>query len=306
MKMESRFFLNKKIYIVKHFIIIMKRGALALAIFFLLIIAIGLVSAGYACDDDSTLEKKSKNIGENDLKLVNGVGIVVRQVDEAGAIGRLYAELVIDADKKKIENDTSSAQISLLSGNYTAKFFNAEGNYASLVIDSTTKRIQTDEWENIGNFQVLLLKLEFSGGVASAEIIAGKEELSLSNENTDKIVEINSAKYLIELISGSDDDATVSVGKCESGNLIEIAENVPGEPENETESELENNETGVTEQTIIESEPAPNNETAEKKQIGEACDKGESCKSGKCMDGICSKKGFFEKIIEWFSNLFKN
>src|SRR3989344_1881046 len=105
----------------------MKKELLFLGV---LILTMSFASAAYSCDDESEIDKKVKNVLENDLKLINGVGIVVQQVDEAGAIGRLYAEILVDVDKKKIANDTASAQISLLSGNHTVKFTNAGSSSA--------------------------------------------------------------------------------------------------------------------------------------------------------------------------------
>ena len=75
----------------------------------------------------------------------------------------------------------------------------------------------------------------------SADIIAGKELVSLSNDDAQqKVVEINSVDYLIELISASDSGAIVSASRCSNNEqIIEIEDTEPEEDEN-NQTEIDN------------------------------------------------------------------
>ena len=282
----------------------MKRAVVFLGV---CVFMLGMASAGYVCDDGSEIKKDVREVSKASVKAIKQVGIGVCEADEAAAISRFYAELIVDAEKKTILNDTSSSQISLLSGNYTVSFSSARGSIARISIDGTSKEIGVGECDNIGNFEVMLVGLEFNNDIASVEVIVGSKRLDISNTENDKIVEISSEKYLFQIVSGSDVQAGISVGKCESGNLIEIADNEninQTEVINETETnetEIDNNQTEI----VSSNETLILNETIEEKQVGEACEADEDCATNRCNSGICAEKGFLQKILDWFANLIK-
>lgn len=270
------------------------------------------VSAKYGCSNDTEIDYEIKEIAVGDIKTINGLPIGVCNADESAVVNRIAAELIIDSAEISLLN-SSAFDVVLLSGSYSVTLVNSESESATIKVSDSSLEIDKNTCEKIGSLEVMLVNTGEADGNKTADIVVGVKKLSLSNkEKESEVVEIGGIKYLIELFSASDTEASPRVGKCEGGDFVQIAEE-----DNET------NDTDVTEQNVTTNETdfdfnetinetitdnnlsAEMNETSEvKKEIGESCFLGEECLTGFCDDGICEKKGFFDRIVEWFRGLF--
>lgn len=268
------------------------------------------VSAKYACSNNTEIDYEVKEIMAGDVKIVNGLPIGVCGADES--IDRIAAELIIDSKEISLLN-SSAVEVILLGSTHSVTLVNSESESATIKVSDSSLEIDKNNCEKIGALEVMLVNTGQVDGNATADLIVGTKKLSLSNkEKEEEIVEIASIKYLVELFSASDSEASVKVGKCPSGgDLVEIADvenNQTNVTANDTEQDFilnetyfDNNET--MNDTALDGENE-NNLTEMKNEIGSICGTAEECFSGFCDDGMCAKKGFFAKVIEWFKGLF--
>jgi len=199
--------------------IMIKRGILAVLI---LIFLCSFVSAVYVCSDGSQIITDSREINEFSKKIINGLGIAVINADEVPAINRITADLIVDAEKVSLSNETPSEEIELLVGTYNITLVNATNDKAEIKIDSLSKEFNEKEVDTLNSLQVFVVEANREPSVLTADVIIGGKRLLLSNDgNISQIVRIKGKNYSVELISASDDSANIRVGRCGTGDILE-------------------------------------------------------------------------------------
>tara|TARA_Y100000310_G_scaffold345023_1_gene461241 strand:+ start:41 stop:874 length:834 start_codon:yes stop_codon:yes gene_type:complete len=224
----------------------------------MLILSVILASAEYVCDDDSDLNKDRKEIREFDRKNINGIGIALLEADEFSALGGVAAKIIVDAKKISLSNETPSEDLEISGSDHTITLINATNNYAKIKVDGSSDIVEEGDVDTIGGLKVILAKSDSGIGIGNVDVIVGIEEISLSSSaSLFQLFKIKDKEYLAELKSASDTDATISVSKCNTGNLIEEIDEVVEEnvEENKTEEINETiEETNITEVNIIKDE----------------------------------------------------
>ena len=237
----------------------MKKEALLLLIF---ILTITIASATYECSNSSEMTTDQEEININQRKSVNGLGIAVTYADEVAAIGRITAELLINAQKVLLSNSTLSEEVKLLSKDYTVTLINASDSTASIDVEGDTESLEEGETATIEDAKVYLINAADSSGSEETELIIATNQLSLdNNENQEKLITIDT-EYLIELFSASDSNAIIIVKKCTSGEFVEISDTLP--PEINSTNVTITNTTGMnttTQNTTITNSTGENNQT---------------------------------------------
>lgn len=222
-----------------------------------LIVSISLVSASYSCSNGSSITEDLDEINVGEKQTINGLGIGLIESDDIAVFDRFTAELMIDAKRVSLDNQTNSEEIELLSGSYNISFVNATDDNAKIKVGSNYESIEKKETREISDLKIFLVSTEAAYPNAVI-LLAGKKIISLSSdENPSEIVTIGNKDYAIELYSASDSSSAVRVKKCETGDLIEIKDPIIKE-NNETNNANENT-TNLNNQTSTNNQTPPNN-----------------------------------------------
>ena len=218
---------------------------------------INLVSAvSYECSDGGLLKKSQKEIDINNRKSINELGLGLIYADEAASLGRFAADLIIDAHKFSLTDQIPSIELEFKSGTKNITLVNLTNNIATIKIGGSSDSIENGDTVTVGGFETYLYKTEGSyPGIATVEGITGEDKISLSNNEQNKIVSLDSIDYHIELYSASDTNVVIIVEKCENKtakiieiqdeveeNITEFTENstLPNDELNESETEIDN------------------------------------------------------------------
>jgi hypothetical protein len=202
----------------------MKKEAI---IILLLIIMFPPISAEVTCSDKSDPAMSQKNIEEGRVKTIRGVSIGVIRAEEVPAFRRISANLIVDAKALTLNNATRLVEIELLSGTYTVELINTTSQTATFKVDGNTGTIDLDEADKIKGLFISIVNLAHSVQTPETKIIIGTDAFTLSNTDTpSEIITLDDKKYLIELLSASDDDATINVYKCSTGIIIVLPDEV--------------------------------------------------------------------------------
>ncbi|MBU2104368.1 MAG: hypothetical protein KKF67_01150 [Nanoarchaeota archaeon] len=189
------------------------------AILIILICFLNLVSAAYECSDKSTMTQDQKEIVIKDRETINNLGVGLFFSDETLALNRYSAELIIDAKKFTLTNETPLEDIELISGTNTVTLLNLTSNQAKIDVEGDSESVGVGEIKTINSLIVFVTNAigEYPGE-ATVEGIIGKEKIILSNDISKKVITLENIDYLLELFSASDNNAIVKVGKCENEN----------------------------------------------------------------------------------------
>ncbi|MEM3113409.1 MAG: hypothetical protein QXI33_03230 [Candidatus Pacearchaeota archaeon] len=183
------------------------------------------VSALYECSNNSLLIKDQSEIDLGKTKNINGLQIGLIKSFDSPALRKYESELIIDAIRFQISNETSPLEFSLKKGSYTLSLLNSSDKDAKLKIDSSSSILEVGSFENIGG---LILFLENTSGVypdnAIVSGIVGSKKIILNNENPYKVETISGVEYLVGLTTASDKNAIVSIEKCDknSSKIVQI------------------------------------------------------------------------------------
>jgi len=251
---------------------------------FIALFLMAVVSGKYICSDKSEIITDKKEIMELDRKAVNGIGISVFKAEEFSALGEISAEVIVEAEKVSLSNETPSEIVEISGTEYIVSLVNATDDDAKIKIGGSSETFIAGESGTITGLEVVLVKSDSGLGVGSAEVIVGFKKISLSSEGSlSEIVLIGGKEYLVVLISSSDTDSIIEVSKCKTGNFVEEVEEFKVE-ENKS---LEINDT--INETLRETE-LQNNETTE------SIDESEIKKE---------EQGFLKRLINWLIKLFR-
>lgn len=225
----------------------------------LLFLSISLVSATYQCNDGD-FEEERKEIDVGDTKSANGIRIGVLNAFELGVINKISAELLVDAKKITLNNETSLKTIELLSGDYDIELINITGDEAIIEVENDEETIIEGEWTDIDDGHAMLVSINGE----EIEVMFGKEKIELSNtENPEQLITIEDTEYLIEIASASDSGVTIKVKTC-TGEITEISVEEPIVNEtitNETEVNDTEANNSVVNDTVVNDTEA--NETSD-------------------------------------------
>lgn len=250
-----------------------------------------IVSAAYNCSDKSRITQEQEEIKLGGKKTINGIGIGLIFSDEITVFARFTAELLVDAEKISLSNQTSFVDVELKTSKYRITLINFSSESAIIKVDSSKDSIYENELKEIGGLKVFLVESQGSHlGEGSADFILGKNRVILSNdENPTNIIKINNTEYLLELFSASEDNAIVSVKRCKTGKIIKIDENAvnPSVADNQT-----NNISVVDSEKNETSEIKEDNENIAKNDSEEIDEDGESRED----KGILEKTVFYGLI----------
>ena len=222
----------------------------------LLALLVSFVSASYECSDGSQISLDQEEIALGYRESINGIGLGLIESDETPVYNKYSAELITDAKLFSLDNNENETNLDFKSGEKTIVFTNLTNNVARITLGSDSGEIEEGSIVSIGSFIVYLTNAEgeYPEGAASIRGIVGVEQVSLNNGNPFKIVTFNEKKYLLELYSASDANAIVKVQKCESGELVEIADEVEAEV-NDSAEDLVNQ---TTEDSVNQTEEEVN------------------------------------------------
>ena len=260
----------------------MKKRAIFLILFslvFLILILVSIASAAYVCSNNTEISKDSKEIAEKERKSVNSLGIAVINAGEHGVLKKIEAELILEAEKIFLTNETRKEKVEFSDGAYTIEMINTTGTSAKIKIDGSQEEIEEGENKKIGSLEVILNEAEESSG-GSVKIIVGNKKISLSSdENPTETLTINSVNYLIEIFSATDMSAIITVWKCKNSEVLSLEEQKQ-EPE---ENINQISQTNRTEEAINQTSDIPiKNKTKEPEKVA-------------------IEKSIFNKIWFWFS-----
>jgi len=231
----------------------MKKKVLEFIILMVVLTAsITSVSASYSCSNGSSISEDMDEIDTGEKQTIGGLGIGLIHAEDTAAFNRFTAELMIDAKRVSLDNQTNSEEINLLSGDYNINLVNSTDENAIIKVGSSSKSVNKGESEKIGDLEIFLVSTEAAYPNA-VTLLAGKKIISLSSdENPSEIVTISNKDYAVELYSASDNSASIRVKKCNSGDITETKD-APKE-DNKTNTSgnnisLSNNQTRINNQT---------------------------------------------------------
>ncbi|MEK6844082.1 MAG: hypothetical protein AABX83_01505 [Nanoarchaeota archaeon] len=264
----------------------MRKEAIILLI---LILVMPLVLGKPICSDNSSVIWDQKEIKIGESKIINSLGIGLIDSDEVGALSRISANIAIDAKSFSLKNTTSSEEIELLKGKYTISLTNITADSAGIKIDSEIKDIEEGDFGTIKELIVVVIDADNSANAENAaKILIGSQQITLSNNGklSEKVVAGNTT-YLVELTSASDFQASITVNKCKSGDILLSSENKVEINETQTNQTVTNS-TGQATITIANE----TNSTIINQTINEEVNKSSE------------EIGFFRRIINWIKNSF--
>jgi hypothetical protein len=269
----------------------MKKEAISL---FILILAFPLISAQTTCSDGNSVVSSQKEIEENSVKVIKGMGIGVIRAAEVPLFQRFTADLIIDAEHVSLSNETSTKELNLLAGNYDISLNDTSQSGVTIEVDGSSKSIEEDEVKRVGGLFVLLTEFEHSTETPNAKVIAGTDQFILSNdENPSEITNLDDDSYLIELFSASDNSASIKVSRCDDSDIIE--ETTVEKPENQTIQETNQSNENKTKGNQSITSPKLENLT----QINNETNI--SYKNSKTDN---EQPGIFRRFLNWMKVLF--
>jgi len=234
----------------------MKKGVILISILIMILFFVKIISAGYNCSDNSSLLWDQDEIEINERISINGLGLGLINSDETPAINRYFAELIVDAYKFTLTNDTPSVEIELKEGDKTIELINLTGNDVEIRADGDSEIIEEGDNEKAGGLVVLIVSVEGEyPGIATVKGIVGDSKITLDNNAPAKTTTIDNTEYLLNLFSASNTNAIIKVEKCEnkSAKIIEIEDAV--------------NETTIGNETIITDNVSERSENESSKVI---------------------------------------
>jgi len=273
-----------------------------ISLFFLIIfLNISIISALFniSCSDNRKSLSDLNEIEIGKARTINELGIGVTKSSESSFFKRITAELLIDAKRSIVSNETSSETLELLTGNYTISFVKANSTTATINVNGESKGISLKQTDSIKGVYIMIGDIDFIETGPKISLIIGSQQIALSNDqNPSQKVSFDNKSFIIEISSASETGALIKVSKCINSdiNLIQEAEGQSSQkPKSKTEEERvrEENErlNASTEQISVA-------EFNERKR-------NQSFQANQTTEQTIKQKGFFLRIWNWIKNLFK-
>ncbi len=199
----------------------MKKEALLILIF---IFTITITSAAYTCSSNGTIEEDQGKINIKKVEFINKIGIGVINTNSGHA-----TDILIDAKSITLTNETPSIEVKLLSGNYDVDLISITENTVEIKIEGDKEEINKEEIKKVDDLQVYVTDVSgtYPGNNTFVKLIVGIDNLFLHDDKLTELKTIGGIEYLFEFFSSSSNYAIMVVKKCDSGNLVEIAETPP-------------------------------------------------------------------------------
>ena len=288
--------------LLKHYKIMKKEGVLLLIIFFF----ISFTSAKTFCSDNSKLFSDEGEIEIGSSKVINDLGIGLTRTEERVFYRRITADLLIDARKLDLSNETLSETINLLSGSYTVAFGNSTDTSAKISVDGEFKNMEENEVETIKGLFVMVSSAESTEG-GKARVIVGAKKISLSNDqNPAEKTTFKNTTYLTELNSASGTNAIVSVSFCKTGEITYESEIKNNSVSNQTQETINQTNTNITTNKSITEDVASDDKQITVEEANKLLNKKLNNESDANIKSPVQKaeSGFFGRIWNWFKGLF--
>ena len=280
-------------------------------IIILTIASISFVSATIQtfCADNSKPISDQNEIALKNTKNINGLGIGVLQTTEQAFYKKFSAELLVDARRVMLSNQSFSETVNLMTKEYKITFFNVSGTKAQIKLDSSSLTLEKDDIKETQEIFLLLTTIDTTNAEnPSVTILIGEKKISLSNtENSAEKITLVNKTYIVELTSASATNAVIAVARCSNAeiNLDIISDGI-----NQTQTNQSQNTTKPkTEEERIREENEKNNASTKQVSIAELNAKKKNQTANNSDEAIMKnsndKQGFFSKIWSWLRNLFR-
>ncbi|MGV8142330.1 MAG: hypothetical protein ACP5NS_01695 [Candidatus Pacearchaeota archaeon] len=258
------------------------------SILFLLILLLSTFTSAvqYACPNELQVDSDSEEIAYGEVRSVLSLPIGICESSESSFFKSVESTIFLDAKLITLDSSNKTLGVELISGNKSISYVTTDETQVNLKIESSTADLELGECSDLGGLVVMINSIQNSG--STVEVLVATKKITLNTkEKPSEIVEVNSKKYGVQLLSGSSTESAIKLNKCSTGDIYQLAEEIVVIPQNQTNSTITNN-------TIIANETITNstqNDTIIESNVS-------------AQDIIEPKKGFFQKIILWFKNLF--
>ena len=291
----------------------MRKGALSL---FIILISLAFASAKASCSDGSKVNFDQNEVDVGSAKTINGIGIGLTRTEERVFYRRIIADLIIDARRVELSNNSNSEKIDLLGGSYTVSLGNVTETTAKIIIEGETKNLEEGTVDTIKGLFIMLSSAGLSNDALTsiAKLIVGTKQISLSNDlHPAEKISFGNTTYLVELTSASDSNAFITVSICKTGEILyENLANKTNEISNQTSNASVINETIMNRSTDNE-ENNTENQSSKQVTVAEMQERlrklnesqsNETNESGAIIEKQGEKTGFFRRIWNWIKGLF--
>jgi len=172
-----------------------------------LVCSLGFVSA-LNCTEGK-IETKEADL--NKIKTINGVQLGVASTSESNVLNRITATLFLHPTIVTIESTNSSQSVEVNEKDYVFDLISVSEDSAQIDFDGEIKEVCDGCLEESGGIQIKLVDLETSTP-SSVDLLLGSSAVTLSNtDNPSEVTTLDGISYTLNLISVSDNDATLQV-----------------------------------------------------------------------------------------------
>lgn len=282
----------------------------------------------YACPNQTQAISNSEEINEGAVKSILSLPIGICGASENSYSQWIESTIFFDAKLISLDASNQTKGTELLSVNKSISYITTSGsNQVELKIDSSTAELEIGDCSELGSLVVMVKSIQISESLVEVLVAAKKTTLN-TKQKPSEIIEVNSKKYAVQLLAGSHTESTVKLSKCSSGDIYEIAEVIPAQVQNTTNSTINDTTTNETiiNQTINETNLAENTTTElecpniglinnskycnpdgfyiPQKELNVSCSSDYECLTDYCKESLCVKKSFFKAILDWLKGLF--
>jgi hypothetical protein len=257
---------------------------------FLLILLISTAYAvEYTCPNPGDLKSDTEEIEEGKTDKLKGLPIGICGATENLIGGYIATTVFIDANLVTISGNLSTGT-ELVSGNDTISASDTNTDNSKINIGGSSETLDLGDCEEISSNSVMLTSISGSGSSATVKVLVSDSEIILdSSANPGKIIDFNSKKYAVAIVSGSNEDTTIQVSTCDEGDITEI-ETTISVPEPQENNITGNNHTNQTQQ--------PSNNTLNQSNQSQVS------QPPTTVEVPPEKVGFFQKFWEWIKGIF--
>lgn len=196
----------------------MKKSVL---LFLVSILFVSLVSAEYNCSGTTSSEESVIDVGT--IEVINGVRVAVLDAGMSKS-----AEILIDARKLKLTNESSVVNVTLVDGYREINLTRIFNGVVSMKVKNVSGDARENEVVKIGSLQVYITSLTgtYPGDDADVEFFVGSNYSFLYEANPSDVQNVGTVKYMFGVSSASSSGAIIEVQKCSGGSFVEINETV--------------------------------------------------------------------------------
>jgi len=224
----------------------------AILVVFILIVSLNVASAiEYECSDGSALDSTVREIDVGARRGINGLSLAVVRADETVAINRITADIITEAKILTFSNQSPTEEVTFSGTDYDVTLEDANLNSATIEVDGSSEEIDVEDSGVVNGLEIYVKSAQGDNtSNMEAEIIIGSKYLTLTNDGTEfSTYNGETTSYLIELVSASDNGATLEVSICDTNEFVQLAEEPepPPEPDPvENDTEVNNTELNDT------------------------------------------------------------